>query len=72
MDGLDTADRNTLERFLLDTPVSMLVSGTADIHHWWNASFSDPEPLEWSDEEKKASVHKLAGLYDPSLFNYAW
>ena len=69
IDKIDVVDRNTMERFLIDSQISMLVCGTPDIHKWWNEDFSDPEPMEWSEEEQKLRLHELAGLFDGSIID---
>ena len=69
IDNIDIADRNTMQRFLVDSKIGMLVCGTPDIHKWWNPDFSDPEPMEWSEEEQKQRLHALAGLFDGSIID---
>jgi hypothetical protein len=43
---LNLVDRDVMEKFLLETPVVMLVSDEPGMHQWWNWTFSDPEPSD--------------------------
>jgi hypothetical protein len=35
--GLDITPKPIIEKFLLDTPISMLISGAPDLVDWWDA-----------------------------------
>jgi hypothetical protein len=65
--NLNYVDRTTMERLLLNSPVSMLVSDDPGMHKWWNWTFSDPEPARSSsNEQQMTESHEPALLYDPS------
>ena len=44
--SLDVVERGVLEKFLLRTPIAMLVSDEPGLHKWWNPDFEDPVPSD--------------------------